>query len=123
MPKKSSFKEASLRKQSHLWHNRRSKVGMNYDTVVSELEAEWAIGDGFFWRLRQGEFVTDQFERALRTLKAITIAEHSEVPRRVVSLLWYVPIFMHWQTERVRESNGDVAAYARAITAMTNEVE
>lgn len=45
------------------------------------------------------------------------------VPRRMVSLLWSIPLFRHWQEGRVRESTGDVAAHERATTVMPTEFE
>jgi hypothetical protein len=96
---------------------------MSYAKEIEALESEWSPDGGFFWRIRQGQFSNDDFQRALKKLSAISITEGSDVPRRVVSLLWYVPIFMHWQVERVQENKGDVAAYLRAMTTMTNEIE
>lgn len=94
-----------------------------YEKEIEALESEWSPEDGFFWRVRQGNFSTGHFQRALKTLSAISIPEDADLPRRVVSLLWYIPLFMQWQVERVQETRGDVAAYTKAITAMTNEVE
>jgi hypothetical protein len=96
---------------------------MSYQKEIEALESEWSPEGGFFWRIRQGQFSNDEFQRALKKVSAISIAEDADVPRRVVSLLWYVPIFMHWQVERVQENNGDVTAYSKAITTMTNEIE
>jgi hypothetical protein len=39
-----------------------------------------------FWRVRQGHFTPNGFERALKKVSTITIAEDAELPRRVVSL-------------------------------------
>lgn len=96
---------------------------MGYENSIAELEAEWSPDDGFFWRIRQGQFRTIDFERALKKVSAISIEEDADVPRRLVSLLWYIPLFMQWQVERVQESKGDVKAYTTAITKMTNEIE
>ncbi|TKD06472.1 hypothetical protein [Polyangium fumosum] len=96
---------------------------MSYEKEIEALELEWSPEDGFFGRVRQGQFAAEDFQRALGRLAAISIEEDAEVPRRVVSLLWYIPVFMQWQAERVRENGADVTAYANAIQLMTNEVE
>jgi hypothetical protein len=96
---------------------------MMYEKEIESLESEWFPEDGFFWEIRQGRFNPDAFDRALAKIRMISIEENSAVPRRVVSLLWYIPLFMQWQADRVRESKGDVAAYARATTMMANEIE
>lgn len=95
----------------------------SYEKDIEALESEWSPEDGFFWRVRQGRFTTDEFQRALKKLSALSVVEDAKLPRRVVSLLWYIPLFMHWQVERVQESHGDVAGYTKAIAAMTNEIE
>lgn len=96
---------------------------MRYASVIESLEAEWSPDHGFFWELRQGRFIPDAFDRALRKIRMISIDEAAAVPRRLVSLLWYIPIFMHWQADRVRESGGDVAAYERAASTLSSEIE
>jgi hypothetical protein len=97
---------------------------MSVEQVIEALEAEWSPEDGFFWQVRQGNFEGVAFERAMHTLSMISFAENAELPRRIVSLLWYVPLFMRWQIERVQEkSGGDTRAYEDAVTTMTNEVE
>lgn len=96
---------------------------MGYENAIAELEAEWSPEDGFFWRVRQGQFNSTEFQRTLGIVSSIAIGETAEVPRRLVSLLWYAPEFMRWQEDRVREQGGDAVAYAKAIVAMRNEVE
>ena len=96
---------------------------MTYEREIEALESEWSPDDGFFWRIRQGRFDHAKFQGALQKLAILSIAEEAELPRRLVSLLWYIPIFMQWQVEQVQENGGDATAYAKAITAMTNEVE
>lgn len=96
---------------------------MSYEKEIEALESEWSAEDGFFWRVRQDQFAANDFERALAKVSAITIAEEADLPRRVVSLLWYIPLFMQWQVERVKENQGDVNAYTAGITTMTNELE
>jgi hypothetical protein len=45
------------------------------------------------------------------------------VPKRLVSLLWYLPSFLAWQTERIAEKDGDRAAYERFVTEVFNALE
>lgn len=96
---------------------------MDHDRSVAALESEWSPPGGFFWRARQGDFRPDDFRRALSVVAAVHPPEAGGIPRRLVSLLWYIPSFMQWQTERVRESGGDAEAYVRSAAIMTNEIE
>lgn len=96
---------------------------MSYEKEIEMLESEWCPDDGFFWRIRQGYFNPSDFDRALKKVSEINIEEDADIPRRIVSLLWYIPLFMQWQMERVQGNKGDVKAYTAAVTTMTNEIE
>ena len=96
---------------------------MQLSQLVDLLEAEWAPEDGFFWKLRQGAFDARDFERARSVLARLSFQEDANLPRRLVSLLWYIPCFMEWQGPRVKEGGGDVDAYSNATATMTNLVE
>lgn len=96
---------------------------MNQEHLIRTLESEWEPEQGFFWRVRQGVFSEADFQRALSKVSSIEGFENELIERRLVSLLWYIPIFMHWQKDRVLEKGGDGEAYAKAIAAMTNQVE
>jgi hypothetical protein len=89
---------------------------------IEMLESEWAPDDGFFSQIREGCFVAGEFNRALGKVASISVAEDADVPLRLVSLLWYIPLFMQWQVERVSENGGDMIAYENATTTMTNEI-
>ena len=94
---------------------------MSEEEAVLFLQQEWSPDGGTFWKLRQGEFEHSDVQRILAVLATIEPAEL--LARRFVSLLWYVPIFMQWQVERIQRHGGDLKAYLRAIDAMTAEVE
>ncbi len=96
---------------------------MSYADFIQKIEAEWDPDDGFFWKARKGQFDQHAFTRTLEKLRSLTIDDDAELPRRLVSVLWYIPLFMSWQIERVREVGGDENAYSLATTATTNEIE
>ncbi len=95
---------------------------MIHETQIELLEHEWSPDQGFFWQIRQGRFEAAAFQRAHTLVAGISMNE-ATAPRRVVSLLWPIPLFMHNQADRIREGGGDVAAYDLATTRMTSEVE
>lgn len=96
---------------------------MAFEHEIKSLEQEWSQENGFFWKIRQGQFSSGQFDALLGRIAKIAIDENAELPRRLVSLLWYAPTFMSWQTERVNENSGDTVMYQQAIDLMTNEIE
>jgi hypothetical protein len=91
--------------------------------AISKLESEWSPEDGFFWRIRQGRFVASDYSRAFKMIASIDTPGTGDIPSKFVSLLWYIPLFMQWQTERVVESGGNRKEYERSITAVTSEIE
>jgi hypothetical protein len=96
---------------------------MTLEREIELIESEWALDEGFFWQIRQGRFEPAEFQRALERVASLSLEDEAQLPRRIVSLLWYIPLFMQWQIERVRKKGGDADAYAKAITLMTNEIE
>lgn len=84
---------------------------------IAALEADWEPDTGFFWRVRQGIFEPAEFHRVLAKLRAMTVLSDEPLPRRLVSLLWNVPLFLHWQVGRVASQGGDAKAYERACGA------
>lgn len=96
---------------------------MSFAKEIEALEEEWSPEDGFFWTIRQGRFSPSAFEQVLKTVSGIRIEEDAVLPRRIVSLLWYIPLFMQWQVERVQENEGDARAYIAAVGRMTTAIE
>lgn len=96
---------------------------MSSSDSTKSLEAEWELDTGFFGKVREGQFDPVAFERTRKKLQNMVIDEDADIPRRLVSLLWYMPIFLSWQTERVQKVGHDVKSYIQAVTLITNEIE
>jgi hypothetical protein len=90
---------------------------------IEELEKSWDPDDGVFARLREGVLDTDGLENVANRLEAIKVPENSDLPRRFVSLVWFIPIFFEWQRERVREQGGDMEDFARLQNRLTGVVQ
>lgn len=95
---------------------------MDIGAIIEQLEAEWDT-NGFFGRVRNGDYDAARGQEILATLRAISIGDQEMVPKRLVSLLWYLPSFLAWQTERIAEKGGDRAAYERFVTEVFNALE
>ena len=101
----------------------RIETFADYRDAIAELESFWEPDDGVFWRLRHGQFVEADVMAFVQYLDGLEVPEDAILPRRLVSLLWYVPLVMQWQADRVLEAGGDRVAHSRTITAVTNELE
>jgi hypothetical protein len=93
------------------------------DAAIPLLERFWDLPDGYFFRLRQGEYQVGGAAEVDLVLRSIDIDELGSLPRRLVSLTWYIPTFMEWQIERVRERGGDVDALRQDITRLQNALD
>lgn len=95
---------------------------MNVDHVRADLEASWSAEDGFLFLLRTGSFDPTKAVDLLEMLRKINLDDDTNiVDRRLVSLLWYLPLFLSWQRERVEAR--DAAALAEIETQVCNQVE
>ncbi len=96
---------------------------MNIVDLIQNLETQWDC-DGFLDGIRRGRFEIDDADAFLYLLKNISIGEDERVPKRLMSLLWYLPLFLEWQKERVAvNSAGEVRAYERFVTEVQNVLE
>lgn len=66
------------------------------ENLITELEREWEAEHGFFGKLRYKGFDLNGFHRVRNLLKQIDTQADS-LPRRLISLVWFIPLFMTWQ--------------------------
>ena len=92
------------------------------DDLNAALEAEYDPDDGFLGLLRGGHFDTRARDRFLHLLESVEIAEDAKtIDRRLVALLWYMPLFMQWQGRRLDDE--EQAALQPVLDAVTNRLE
>jgi len=75
--------------------------------LLSYLESSWSDEDGFFYQLRAGNVKPESVDKLIDQLGSFNPENDSMLPKELVSMIWYIPIFMEWQTERVAQ-NGDL---------------
>lgn len=97
---------------------------MTYDELVVLLEEAWSPEGGFLWRVREGHFDSRGGNDLLSQLARGPAASESPIPSRLVSLVWYVPIFLTWNRCRVVEACPDAESdYDRFVERTTHEIE
>lgn len=89
--------------------------------AVERLEESWDL-DGCLWSLREGQWDREGAEGLLSLLRGVTASEAADLPRRFVSLTWYLPIFLEWQLPRLSDP-AQVSELGSFITSVRNEVE
>lgn len=77
---------------------------MDENSLIQELENEWAEDEGFFWRLRMEGFDPEGFARVEKLLSVLD-KDSPLLSRRLVSLVWFIPRFMSWQETPTLDSD------------------
>ncbi len=96
---------------------------MNMLSIIDSLESEWDLESGFLGKLRMGIFEKNDLERFISILKSIAVDDNAMLNRRFVSLTWYIPLFMTWQRERIREKGNNEKEFDVAINEITGLIE
>jgi hypothetical protein len=94
---------------------------MDFAQTIDRLETEWD-DQGFLGQLRQGQFDAEHAKNFLELLRSIIISDDELLPKRLVALLWYIPSFLSWQTERV-QPNVNAKDYLQFCTDAHNILE
>jgi hypothetical protein len=96
---------------------------IDFTKVQQQLEEFWDLPDGYFYLLRQGYYDPKGANAVEALLLSIGIEEEMALPRRFVSLTWWIPTFMEWQIERVGQQGGDTEALGRDIVRLRNALD
>jgi len=89
------------------------------DELIKELENEWESEQGFFGKLRMSGFDKQGFARVEALLKKVDSTADA-YPRRLVSLVWFIPLFMSWQ-EVPNLSNEEYEDYSNRLENLVIE--
>ena len=95
---------------------------MDNASAIAKLERLWDLDTGFLGRLRQGLFNEDDVDYVIELLDSLNNADQV-IEKRLVSLIWYIPMYMEWQTERVKDAGGDAVKYERAKNRIQGAVQ
>ena len=90
---------------------------------IQALEAEWSKPDGFLGRVREGVFDSLEGASFASKLDGIKLPRDAPIARRLVSLIWYIPMFLDWQKRRVVEKGGDALAFEQFVNHVRAIVE
>lgn len=94
---------------------------MNEKRIIEKLEYDW--DEGVFHKLRQGSFEPSEGFALVDEYRKILVFEDDSVPKRIVSLIWYIPQFLDWQVGRVENKGGDLEAYEKFRNTMLSLLE
>lgn len=95
---------------------------MNIHECIAWLETEWDAG-GLFDEIRNGVFDENKGNNFFFHLEKVNFEEVDNFPKRLISLMWYMPCFLEWQIERISEKGGDLQSYSQFSTRIHNFLE
>lgn len=90
------------------------------NTISMQLGYEWEQPDGFLARLRGGQFDPHGLDRLLQILQSLIRDNADCLDREIVALIWFIPLFMTWQRERVLENGTSATLYDSACHKVLN---
>ena len=95
---------------------------MKIDEVTEIIETSWDIG-GLFNNIRDGKFDSLQANKFIDVISNLHFDENDKIPRRLISMLWYVPIFLEWQRERIKLKVNNITEYEAFVSNIQNALE
>jgi hypothetical protein len=96
---------------------------MDNQSLNNRIEREWDLEQGFLGKLRQGNLDIDSFNRLKEVLESIDFKDDVLVDRRMISLLWYIPLFMSWQREKFEDDDKKLQFLDHASNEVTSILE
>jgi hypothetical protein len=75
--------------------------------VLEALDLAWDQDEGFLGRLRGGRFSEPEGRAYLRLLESVEIGEGERLHPDFVRLVWFVPIFIEWNSGLAVERGAD----------------
>ncbi|MBL7722739.1 MAG: hypothetical protein JNK27_01250 [Chitinophagaceae bacterium] len=91
------------------------------DKLKSALEKAWE--DGFFYNLRYGFINRYEFEELKSYFDNVSEEEIDFRDKRLLSLLWFIPLFISWQEERLRNNKTSEEAIKEVSNYFYNQCE
>jgi hypothetical protein len=77
------------------------------ESIIARIDAEYDRDDGFIGRLRSGIYDPDGANRLLTVLNEIELGD-GPINRRLVSLLWFMPLIVGWQKPRLQARDAEL---------------
>jgi len=81
---------------------------MDIDILINRLQDEWEPETGSLGKLREGFLDPMGLKRLSDLIQSLEVYDRDSIDRRLISLIWFIPMFMEMQVERVKERAYDV---------------
>lgn len=91
-------------------------------SLIDKLDQEYDREVGFLGQLRMGLFDEVGEKRLLDLLASLDLGS-GPIDRRLVQLLWFMPIFIQWQKERFELNGGDVKRVEGTLNSVVSILE
>ncbi len=95
---------------------------MSQDEYIQELEKYWDK-DGLCGHLREGQFDAAVAEELLQFLRSMKFEDDVPLKKRLVELIWYLPLFLTWQVERVENDEALYPLYSNLCAGVIGILE
>ena len=84
--------------------------------IIEDLDKEWEIPNGFFYKSRAGIMDEQGYLRVIAALEKgekliATCPEEKHIDRDFVKAIWFLPLFLTWQEDRIKANGFPVEIY------------
>ncbi|MEV0617383.1 hypothetical protein AB0I81_28945 [Nonomuraea sp. NPDC050404] len=90
--------------------------------LLRMLDRAWDDEAGFLGRMRGGQFVQELADAYIEMLGRVDPVEDDFVNSSFVRLLWFMPVFIEWQVERVVEAGASRESVERVLDLATTRI-
>jgi len=90
--------------------------------LIDFLEFEWGE-NGFLYEIRNKKYDDERAMIFLNSLRSFNISDDMLIPKRLISLIWYLSPFLMWQRDRFTINEKILTSYDQFIVEVNNILE
>ena len=93
--------------------------------IIKKLDKAWEMEDGFFYEIRNRKLNLEKGVSLHRYLQIFQLNEDTTISRKLVRLLWYIPIYLEYQKDTLKSVLDDrkYSEYVRLTNSIQAEIE
>lgn len=95
------------------------------ERIIKLLDNAWEMEEGFFYEIRNRNFDLKKGNGLHSLLQKIDLEKAKTIDKKLVRLLWYIPIYLDYQKDTLKPvlSDEKYTEYVRCANRIQGEVE
>lgn len=98
---------------------------MTEGQIIKHLDNAWEMEDGFFYEIRSRKFDLEKGNSLYNCLQKFELEESKTIDRKLVKLLWYIPMYLDYQKDTLKPvlSDEKYLNYIELTNCIQGEIE